>query len=131
MYNYVHMYMTKNMRNSVTYHTFCTFTCTFTCKHAISTYGECMHVNVHCEPRTDISILKSSIFAATATREVISNSFSYGPTTNTILNVCASIPCKNNGSCVLSLDKYSSYLCQCTVGFVGTQCEAGKLPYIL
>ena len=39
------------------------------------------------------------------------------------LEECASSPCLNNGTCV---EQINSYLCECTEGFTGVNCEIGR-----
>ena len=38
------------------------------------------------------------------------------------INECISLPCQNNALC---RDDVNSYLCQCSIGFVGVTCETG------
>ena len=38
------------------------------------------------------------------------------------IDECASIPCKNGGTCV---DSINSYNCKCEVGYVGHNCDTG------
>ncbi len=42
------------------------------------------------------------------------------------INECASNPCQNGGACV---DGVNSYICQCTSGWLGDNCEIGKFSF--
>ena len=39
------------------------------------------------------------------------------------IDECATSPCQNGGSCS---DQINDYTCNCTSGYVGTNCEYGK-----
>ena len=42
---------------------------------------------------------------------------------------CSAVVCGNNGKCV-ALYKENSYVCLCKEGFIGRNCETGKIvPY--
>ena len=43
------------------------------------------------------------------------------------INICASAPCQNGGSCVRVNNENDAYICECTDGFPGDHCQYGKV----
>ena len=41
------------------------------------------------------------------------------------IDVCASNPCQNGGTCVHGINYTTTYICKCDVGYVGHNCDKG------